>query len=814
MVFNNSILLGAAGQGGAAPFDSTLIGNSVWLDGSDDDFDRSTTSHSSTECVMSCWFQLNTFTTGNIGLMGLGTGNTGSNNAGLWFSGNALYFYANGQGSVTTQLFRDIGWYHILGSWKLDESGTDKGKLFINGSEVTNFSDDRRTSWGTSFGSTATQSVGSNFTNTFLTGYIAQPIMLDGQSVQGGDVAITDFVDTFTFGTNGSQVIPKKNSEVAALASSAGGNSFCLDFADSTGTGAANLGNDISSNNKDLTVNGTMSSANQSESTPSNTYATWNAIQHPFPTTSGSLVAPTLTEGNLRAAISSGNRGAAISSMTIPAGSGKYAAKFTVNTIGGIYPVIGVYDIEGSNAFTNGFTGTSDSVGLRMDGEKYVDGSSSSYGSSVSAGNTVEVELDMDNNTVEFLINGSAQGTISKTFSGRIGFMIEDGSSSGAIDVTAEFDYTPNDVNFKNLNTVNLTAPEDQGIDYFNSTLYTGNGTAIGSGGKAVTGVGFQPDWVWIKNRDAADDHALYDIARGVTKQWESNTNTTASTESEGLTTFGSDGFTVGNLAQVNTNTEDYVSWNWLASNSTSTTSPAGTIASTSSVASPGHFSVGTYTGNNTDNSTVGHGLGGIPEMIIVRNLNRGVYGLVWHTDGGGATHTADFAVTATFSANSAKFGGSDASNPTANVFKIGTHVEINADTESFVFYAFRSIPGVCKVGSYIGNGSSTAPPYVTLGFKPRWVMLKNISVARDWVIFDTARTPTNTAEKFLFPNLNIAEAARGSASGSDYDIDILSDAFRPLTGDSAPNGNGNTIIYMAMADLGGNGTLPPIYGR
>ncbi len=242
---------------------------------------------------MACWFQLNTFTTGNIGLMGLGTGTSGSTNAGLWFSGNALYFYANGQGSVTTQLFRDIGWYHVLGSWKLDESNMDKGRLFINGEEVTSFSDDRRDNWGTSFGSTATQSVGSAFDTTMFTGYIAQPIMLDGQSVQGGDVAITDFVDTFTFGTNGSQVIPKKDSEVAALASSAGGNSFCLDFSDSSGTDAVNLGNDISSGNKDLTPS-SMAAANQSVHTPSLVYPIMNPLNQDHSTST------TLSEGNLK----------------------------------------------------------------------------------------------------------------------------------------------------------------------------------------------------------------------------------------------------------------------------------------------------------------------------------------------------------------------------------------------------------------------------------------------------------------------------------------------------------------------------------
>ena len=376
----------------------------------------------------------------------------------------------------------------------------------------------------------------------------------------------------------------------------------------------------------------------------------------------------------------------------------------------------------------------------------------------------------------------------------------------------------------KALNSANLTAPDYQGIDYFNSTLYTGNGTAIGSGGKAVTGVGFSPSWVWIKNRDATDDHALYDIARGVTKQWESNTNTTASTESEGLTTFGSDGFTVGNLAQVNTNTEDYVSWNWLASGSTSTTSPAGTIASTSSVANAAHFSVGTYTGNGTDNSTVGHGLGGIPEMIIVRNLSRTTFGLIWHTDGGGATHTADFAVAnQAFAANSTKFGGSDASNPTANVFKIGTHNEINASGESLVFYALRSISGVCKVGSYIGNSSDDGV-YLSLGFKPRYWLVKCATLAdasHNWFIADSARytfNGTTTAGGSnggtLEADANTAEEAHNTNFADNPAFDFLSDGIKLRTNSGTINGTGRTYVYMAMADIGGNGTLPPIYGR
>ena len=141
------------------------------------------------------------------------------------------------------------------------------------------------------------------------------------------------------------------------------------------------------------------------------------------------------------------------------------------------------------------------------------------------------------------------------------------------------------------LNTADLTAPDNQGIDYFNAVKYTGNGTAIGSGGKAVTGTGFKPDLVWIKNRDAADSHAWYDVVRGTTKQIESDNTAAETTESEGLTTFGSDGFTVGNLDQVNTNTEDYVAWQWLGSNSTSTNTN-GSLNTTVTAANAGHFSI------------------------------------------------------------------------------------------------------------------------------------------------------------------------------------------------------------------------------
>jgi len=473
MVFSNNLLFGAAAAAtsGAAAFDTTLIGNSVWLDGSSDQLEMAKTSggSASSKFTVSCWVQRNEFAEGTF---------TGifnhffSSNTGVqltWLNADTLtwvvFSSTSGAGGQITSsgLFRDIGWYHILATY----DGTNGVmQLYINGESVgiDTFTAGSTNPIGSgTSGAAYYWGAAKNTQSTFgrTNSYLAQC------ALELGTAAVpSDYVDTFTFGTNGSQVIPKVTSDLVSRINSAGGHSHLLDFSTSS-----DLGNDISGNNNDFTAT-SMGPANQSESTPSNTYATWNPLFGPF---AGHAHTATLTEGNLRLSSSTSNYSNTPSSLAMPAGSGKFAAKFTVNTLGGIYPVIGVYDMDGDTSAS--FTGSSSSVGLRMDGQRYLDGSSASYGSAVSAGNTVEVELDMDNNTVEFLINGSAQGTISKTFTGTVVFMVQDGSNGSAIDVTAEFDYTPNDASFKNLNTANLTAPTYQGIDYFDATIYEGNGT-------------------------------------------------------------------------------------------------------------------------------------------------------------------------------------------------------------------------------------------------------------------------------------------------------------------------------------------------
>ena len=524
MVFNNSILLGAAGQGGVAPFDTTLIGNSVWLDGSSDQLEMAKTSggSASSKFTVSCWIKRNKFAEGTFpGIFN----HFFSSNTGVqltWLSGDTLtwvvFSSTSGAGGQITSsgLFRDIGWYHILGNYD-GTNGTMQ--LFVNGESVGI----------DSFTAGSTNPIGSgtsgasyywgackNTQGTFsrTNSYLAQC------ALELGTAAVpSDYVDTFTLGTNGSQVIPKKSSDLVSRINSAGGHSHLLDFATSS-----DLGNDISSNNNNFTAT-SMGPTNQSESTPSNTYATWNPLFGPF---AAHAHTATLTEGNLRLSSSTSNYSNTPSTLAMPAGSGKFAAKFTVNTLGGIYPVIGVYDMDGDTSAS--FTGSSSSVGLRMDGQRYLDGNSASYGSAVSAGNTVEVELDMDNNTVEFLINGSAQGTISKTFTGTVVFMVQDGSNGSAIDVTAEFDYTPDDANFKNLNTANLTAPDFQGIDYFDATLYEGNGQNQRVG-----------DFVPFTDTYTVDKSAMFDDGdfRYLTKTFDSGDATATSDPGAGTAAVG-----------------------------------------------------------------------------------------------------------------------------------------------------------------------------------------------------------------------------------------------------------------------------------
>ena len=324
---------------------------------------------------------------------------------------------------------------------------------------------------------------------------------------------------------------------------------------------------------------------------------------------------------------------------------------------------------------------------------------------------------------------------------------------------------------------------------YFNTITYTGTGAT-----NSLTGVNFKPDWVWIKQRSSTTWHNLYDINRGVTKSLASNDTSAEDTRTTGLTSFNTDGFTVGTDANANGSSNTYVAWNWLAANSTATNT-SGTITSTVSVNTTSGFSVVTYTGNGTNGATVGHGLGVTPKFIIVKN--RGTTG-AWQVFAQAASTDMKNKYI-TLNTTNALSGGVDPSvwsgnNPTSSVFYIGTSGDVNTNSGTYIAYCFADIKGFSKFGSYTGNGSADGT-FVYTGFKPAFVLVKVTSTADDWNLIDNKRDPSNEgSELVLYPNSSAADTAATR-------FDMLSNGFKMRTTNVSCNSAGATYIYMAFAE-------------
>ena len=324
----------------------------------------------------------------------------------------------------------------------------------------------------------------------------------------------------------------------------------------------------------------------------------------------------------------------------------------------------------------------------------------------------------------------------------------------------------------------------DKPSDYFNTVTYVANQTDD----RQIT-VGFQPDFTWLKDRDQAVNHDLYDAVRGATKYLSSNKTNAEGTQTDGLKSFNSTGFTLGTGWGNQTTGDDYVSWNWLASNTTASNTD-GTITSTVSANQTAGFSIGTYNGSGSDN-TVGHGLGVAPDMIFVKCKSTAHDWVVYHSALGNAKILTLNATTAAQSAT-----GWQSTSPTSTVFSIDNAANsLNQSGQSFVFYAFASKKGYSKFGKYTGNGS-TDGTFVYTGFKPAFVIIKRTSSAQNWGMYDNKREPFNTNDAVLFPNLSNAET-----SSVNYALDFVSNGFKQRATGNQSNGSGQTYIYMAFAE-------------
>ena len=323
--------------------------------------------------------------------------------------------------------------------------------------------------------------------------------------------------------------------------------------------------------------------------------------------------------------------------------------------------------------------------------------------------------------------------------------------------------------------------------DYFNTVTYTGDGTSS----RNITGVGFQPDLLWIKNRDITQWHFLFDAVRGVSKALFSNVTNAESTQASTQTAFLSDGFTVGNDVASNGNGNGIVSWNWLGANGTSANTD-GSISSTVSANTTSGFSIVSYTGTGS-NATIGHGLGIAPSMIIVKDRDNTTFWGVYHKSLG-ATKYLDLDQTNASATSSLLWNDTE---PTSSVFSVGTNGRVNNNTEKYISYCFTEKKGFSKFGSYTGNGNSDGT-FIYTGFKPAFVIMKRTDTTGHWLLFDNNRSSSggsNLIQEYLYPNLADAES-----SDATRGIDFLSNGFKQRNNFSAINASGGSYIYMAFA--------------
>ena len=342
----------------------------------------------------------------------------------------------------------------------------------------------------------------------------------------------------------------------------------------------------------------------------------------------------------------------------------------------------------------------------------------------------------------------------------------------------------------------------DKPTDYFNTVLYSGNATA-----RSITGVGFQPDWVWIKGRTTAYNNTLFDAIRGATKRLYSNGTDAESTQSVTLTSFDSDGFSLGNNASVNSATSTFVAWNWLASNTTASNTD-GSITSTVSANTTSGFSIVSYTGSGSVTS-FGHGLGVAPSMVIIKNRDNTDEWTVFHkgiSSGQGYIVLNSTAAAVTGSSRRFRYGDdSDGKIPDSSKVYLGTASGVNTSGEDYIAYCFADKKGFSKFGSYTGNGS-TDGTFIYTGFKPAFVIFKKTSATANWSVRDNKRDSFNAGDTNLFANLSDAES-------SSNDVDFLSNGIKLRNAGNNWNSSGATYIYMCFAEspLVGTNNIPAV---
>jgi len=696
---------------------------------------------------------------------------------------------ATGASVVSSQVFRDVSaWYHIVWAYDTTQStAANRVRLYVNGVEITAFSN---ASYPTQNSDSRINTTNPHFLgdwnpfNLDFDGYMTEVNFIDGQALTPSSFGAFD-AQTGVWGP-------------IRYAGSYGTNGFYLNFSNNSNTTAATLGADYSGNGNNWTPNNFSVSAgagNDSLVDSPTSYGTDTGVGGTVrgnyctmnPLDKGADI--TLSNGNLDFSLSAGTNNRTARG-TMGMSSGKW---YWEGTLGSSNVALG---IATSSATLSNYLG-SDAFGwsyYSLNGNKINNVTQTSYGAGYTTGDTIGIAFDADAGTLVFYKNGTSQGT---AFTGLTNgpYFPAQGTDNSSVSFNfgqRPFAYTAPS-GFKALNTQNLptptigATPATQAGKFFNPVLYTGNGFPT-SGTQSVSGVGFQPDWVWIKSRSAAGSHTLTDVVRGINSQLLTNTTGAQETNTDNITALNSDGFSLGSnttgSTSVNVNGQTYVAWNWKA-NGAGVTNTAGSITSTVSANTTSGFSVVTYTGTGSA-GTVGHGLGVAPRMIIVKDRTSVANWYVWHQ----ALTASQFLLLNQTSGTGTSSTIWNNLLPTSTVFG-----STDWGSDNIVAYCFAEVPGYSRFGSYTGNGSSDGP-FVFTGFRPEFVMAKASTVAGDWWINDAKRSVANQTAGMLRPNLSNAEY-----TASDFNsVDILSNGFKVRTTNTGSNENGQTYIFVAFA--------------
>jgi len=729
---------------------------------------------------------------------------------------NAVYLYFSGSNDLTAQVsfggtgyviatnavFRDpSAWYHIV--HVLDSTAatsTNRNIIYVNGVLQTlqgggTYVPQNSATALTSSGRPCEIGVYDNLSLQFLDGYMAEFNLIDGQALTPSSFGATS--------TTTGVWSPIK------YGGTYGNNGFHLDF-NSYATQAA-LGTDTSGNGNTFTVNNCSVTAGV-------TYDSMIDVPTVTDTGSNYCVISPIDENftTATAVVSDGNLKFALS--TTPAN--QQACRGTQAQTAKFYFEVITLSVGAGLAFgikTTGATLTS-SGGLQAadaweilgsNGNKW-NVSSTAYGSAYTTNDIGMCAVDPANGKIWFGKNGTwfasgdpAAGT-NAAFTNVVSSvqpLFECGTSTDSIAANfgqRPFTYTPPS-GFSALNTYNLAAPSIlKGNLYMDATTYTGTGASL----NVTNAGGFQPDLVWTKSRSAATDNKLTDSVRGVTKALISNSSAVESTDTQGLTAFNTGGFTVGTNTDYNNLAATYVGWQWKGGGA-AVTNTNGTMSTQVSASAASGFSVCRFTtpSGTVNPNTFGHGLGVAPSFVITKSIALAQSYDTYHV---GTGNTVRMLLNTTAAASSANAQYWNNTTPSSTVVTIGTTTWWGSSVD-YIAYCFTPVAGFSAFGSYTGNGSADGP-FVYLGFRPRWLMLKRSSTASvtyGWQLYDTSRSPYNTTYlPGLWADTSAAEAA------NTYPVDLLSNGFKFRDGGVNQNANGDTYVYAAFAENPFNNSL------